>query len=304
MAKQNIIDPVAYFEQLPHDPNDPNPWQALFFDKSTPFDDTAKAAFLFDQGSRSRQFILPIVRPFARLFIIIIQVIKIFTPKNLSSPKLLHKLLFYAMKYFITPEANYLIFRHFNLGSEILQVIRDNIEGVDIPLNPLKPKRFADVRDNLFLQHDLNLFNFIIRLNKDLGEKNIAIKPVPYNHLKLDCVTTNGFEFQKFRNGWTNVLDLSSAIEIFTPVYQFFLTDNDFWRASNSLQFDETIGIYLAKILNTPENLLIVNNKHPMIPMTTLRAGYRLTLHGLSTEIAHGLLVKIKLNQLKNSSAH
>ena len=87
-------------------------------------------------------------------------------------------------------------------------------------------------------------------------------------------------------------------IEIFTPIYQLFLTDNDFWRASNSLQFDETIGIYLAKILNTPENLMVVNNKHPMIPMTTLKAGYRLTLHGLSTEIAHGLLVKIKKAQM------
>ncbi len=294
------MNPVEYFEQLPHDPNDPNPWQALFFDKSIPFDDKAKAAFLYDQGSRSRQYVLPLVRPLARLFIILIQVIKIFTPRKLSSPKLLHRILFYAMKYFITPEANYLIFRHFNLGSEILQVIRDNVPGVQVQMNPLKPVRFADVKNNLFLLHDLNLFNFIIRLNKELKEKNITIKPIPRNELKLDAVSTDGFQFQKFRNGWTNVFDLSSAIEIFTPIYQLFLTDNDFWRASNSLQFDETIGIYLATILNTPENLMVVNNKHPMIPMPTLAAGYRLTLHGLSTEIAHGLLVKIKKEQSEN----
>ena len=37
-----------------------------------------------------------------------------------------------------------------------------------------------------------------------------------------------------------NFLDLQSAIELFTPIYQLFLTDDDFWRATNSLQLDET----------------------------------------------------------------
>jgi hypothetical protein len=119
--------------------------------------------------------------------------------------------------------------------------------------------------------------------------------------LNYAAITVKEFEFEQFRNGWTNFVDLSTAIEIFTPVYQLFLTDNDFWRASNSLQFDETVGIYLATILNTPENLMVVNNKHPMIPMVTLQAGYRLTLHGLSTEIAHGLLVKYKLKYSSQS---
>jgi hypothetical protein len=122
--------------------------------------------------------------------------------------------------------------------------------------------------------------------------KGITIQPIANEKINYNCITTTGFKFEKFRNGWTNFVDLTTAIEIFTPVYQFFLTDNDFWRASNSLQFDETIGIYVATILNTPENMMVVNNKHPMIPMPIIQAGYRLTLHGLSTEIAHGLLVK------------
>ncbi len=45
-----------------------------------------------------------------------------------------------------------------------------------------------------------------------------------------------------------------SAIELFTPLYQLMLTDNDFWRAANSLQLDETIGIYAATILAAPEH--------------------------------------------------
>ena len=91
-----------------------------------------------------------------------------------------------------------------------------------------------------------------------------------------------------------NFLDLQSAIELFTPIYQLFLTDDDFWRATNSLQLDETIGIYAATILGAESRLGLVNNKHPLVPMSTLRAGYRLSLHGLSTEMLHGYLMQLK----------
>jgi hypothetical protein len=84
--------------------------------------------------------------------------------------------------------------------------------------------------------------------------------------------------------GWHNVIDLQTAIELFTPVYQLFLTDNDFWRATNSLQLDETIAIYVARILVQPHNLMLLNNKHPLVPESTLRAGHRLVLHGLASD--------------------
>ena len=92
----------------------------------------------------------------------------------------------------------------------------------------------------------------------------------------------------------SNLLDLQSAIELFTPLYQLLLTDNDFWRAANSLQLDETIGIYAAQILQAPEHLMLVNNHHPLVPLSTLRAGHRLVLHGLSSEMLHCLLLQKK----------
>jgi hypothetical protein len=42
---------------------------------------------------------------------------------------------------------------------------------------------------------------------------------------------------------------------------------------------------------------VLVNNKHPLVPMSTLRAGYRLVLHGLSTEMLHALLMDLKQQQ-------
>jgi Family of unknown function (DUF6999) len=76
-----------------------------------------------------------------------------------------------------------------------------------------------------------------------------------------------------------NVLDLQTAIEIYTPLFALFLSDHDFWRSSNSLQLDETIARYV-------EIVGLVNNKHPMVPLSTMEAGFRLMLHGLADRCA------------------
>src|SRR5258705_7893731 len=46
-----------------------------------------------------------------------------------------------------------------------------------------------------------------------------------------------------------------STLFPYTTLFRSLLTDNDFWRASNSLQLDETVAIYAAKILASPEHL-------------------------------------------------
>jgi len=145
------------------------------------------------------------------------------------------------------------------------------------------------------LNHDLNLYNFVISLNSQLKEKDITISPP--EKINLDMITEDQFDHIEFPNKWTNILDLRSAIELFTPFYQLFLTFNDFVRASNSLQLDETIAIYTSQILGTPSHLGLVNNKHPMVPVTTYSSAYRLVLHGLSAETLHEVLVRIKLNK-------
>lgn len=297
-----MLHTAEYFENLKNNPKDPSHWHALFLDSSIPFSNDAKAAFLYDSGRRSKQFLLPVVRVLSRFAIIMLQLMKIFIPNIINAPKTLHRTLYMGMKYFITPEANYLILRHFYLGSEVLRFIKDNVKGAEgIPMNPLKPLSLEPVKNNLFLDHDLNLYNFIINLNTALKEKNLKVERV--ENPDFSAITVGEIPFEKFRDGFTNILDLSSAIEIFTPVYQLFLTDNDFWRASNSLQLDEVIGVYAATIMNCPEKLIALNNKHPMVPLPTYGAAFRLVLHGLSTEVLHGLLVSEKKRNLAETSA-
>ena len=280
------------FEAMQHDPRDPNPWLALYLDHSTPVDPAVKQAWLRDSSSWSRQFVLPFARPIARATIVLFQLLKTLLPAAFTSSGLLHRLLAWALRSFVRPEANWLILRHFHIGSEILDFIARNAGAVDVPLRPLRPRNLDDLRDHLFLQHDLNLYNFVINLGRELRSQGRELAPPPA--VDFDGISCGDFGLEALPRRWHNFADLQTAIELFTPVYQLFLTDNDFWRATNSLQLDETIAIYVARLLQQPHNLVLLNNKHPMVPQSTLRAGYRLVLHGLASEMLYELLVREK----------
>ncbi len=289
MAENDILDIST------HDSRDPNPWLAMYLDSSIPINDSTKLALMRDNNSRSARLLLPLIQVWSKITMFFIHVFKFIFPNLINSSRILHRILAWGLKWFVSKDANLLIFRHFHVGSEIMSFIARNIDGVEITTTPLKPRDFNDIHDDLFLRHDLNLYNFVINLNHQLKQKNIGIKGKQL--LDMDMITPDRFDHIEFPDRWTNILDLRSAIELFTPFYQFFLTANDFVRASNSLQLDETIGIYTSQILNAPAHLSLVNNKHPMVPETTFSAAYRLVLHGLAAETLHAILVRMKLRQ-------
>ncbi len=278
-----------------HDPRDPNPWLAMYLDNSIPINNKTKVALMRDNDSKSGRYLQPIIRVISKLAMFFIHVFKFFLPRLFNSSKVLHRILAWGLKHFVSKDANLLIFRHFHVGSEVLEFIAGNIEGVSVKTSPIKPYDFKDVRDDIFLDHDLNLYNFIINLNKELKLKGKTVTKA--EKLNLSMISEDQFDHIEFPDKWTNILDLRSAIELFTPFYQLFLTANDFERASNSLQLDETIAIYTAQILGTPGHLGLVNNKHPMVPTSTYSAAYRLVLHGLAAETLHEILVNLKLGK-------
>jgi hypothetical protein len=283
------------FDIKNHDTRDPNPWLAMYLDSSIPINTSTKQALMRDNNSKSARYLLPFIQLWSKITMFFIHVFKFFFPKLFNSSRILHRILAWGLKNFVSSDANLLIFRHFHAGSEILEFIAANITGIELKTSPLKPHEFKDVKDDLFLNHDLNLYNFIIKLNSELKEKGLNI--TKQDKLNLEMISEDQFNHITFPSKWTNILDLRSAIELFTPFYQLFLTANDFVRASNSLQLDETVAIYTTQILGTPGHLGLVNNKHPMVPTTTYSAAYRLVLHGLASETLHEILVNIKLGR-------
>lgn len=283
------------FDADDFDPKDPDPWLALWLDTSLPIDDGAKAALLRGHDSYSRRFLLPFLRPFVFVFFAIVHIIRRIFLRWPNLPRSLHGLIHWGLKTFATPDANLLIMRHFNIGTEILAFIKANAGPVDITSVPLKPRRLADLKDNVFLQHDLNIYNFIIELNRDLRAQGRDLSPP--ETLDLSMITDGPFEFEAFPDGPLNFADIQTAIELYTPLYALFLPKNDFVRAANSLQLDETVAIYIAKILGTDYHLSFIKNGHPMVPLSTFEAGHRLMLHGLDAEGIHGWLRVLKRRQ-------
>ncbi|HBK71779.1 MAG TPA: hypothetical protein DDZ39_09025, partial [Flavobacteriaceae bacterium] len=228
------------FDVSQHDSRDSNPWLALYLDTSIPMNKKTKQALMSDNDSKSVKYLLPFIMFTSKIFMFFIHIFKFFFPRLINSSKFLHRVLAWGLKRFVRPNANLLIFRHFHVGTEIVEFIAQNINGINVTTSPLRPKNFDDVKDDLFLNRDLNLYNFVINLNKELRDKNITISSV--KNTNTDMITIDQFDHIEFPNKWTNILDLRSAIELFTPFYQLFLTANDFVRASNSLQLDETIS--------------------------------------------------------------
>ena len=276
-----------------HNPLDPNPALALQLDQSAPVAPVARDAMIGNLHSRSRRIVLPVVRLLSGLLIRVLGVVRLFVPRFGTSSKWLHRSIHWGLRTFVRPDANLLILRHFHLGSQVLGFIADNA-GVDIERRPLKPKSLSELANNMFIEHDINLFNFVIELNQALEAEGISLPTaLEPSELNFDSIEED-IDLDALPDNWTNVLDLETAIHFYTPIYQWFLTDREFSRAVASLQLDETIGIYIAQLLGSNDHLHLINNRHPLVASRRVDAGQDLVLHGLGTERLHRLLVGLK----------
>lgn len=273
------------FDPATLDLADPDMWTALYLQPGAGVDDRAKADLLRSQRRRSRRVLLPLLRPLARAAIALLTVVNMVVPRRWSAPRFLHWLIHRGLRQWAAPEANRLILRHFHIGTEILAFIRANVPGAPDVTKPLRPKTLADLKPDTFLQHDINLFNFVAHLGAHLKRTGMEVRPPA--QIDFGPITDGDFDIAPMPARWSNRVDLETAIEAYTPLYQMFLGANDFWRASNSLQLDETIALLVAKILGSDRHLSFVANRHPLLPMPTGGAGWRLMLHGLAAEQLH-----------------
>jgi hypothetical protein len=286
-----VSDP---FDPARFDPNDPDPWLALYLDQSLPIDDGAKRALLVGNRSVSRRWLFPIIRPFIFAWFLVIKGVRGLSPNFPNLNGLLHRLIHWGLRTFASPSANTLIVRHFHIGTEILAFIKANAGPVEIDSHPLRPRTLKELEANVFLQHDLNVYNFIIQLNASLRAQGRDLAPVDQPDFSM---ISDNFDLAPFPTGPLNVIDVQTAVEAYTPLYALLLPRRDFVRAANSLQLDEVIGISIAKILGTSYHLAFVENGHPLVQLSTLQAGYRLMMHGLDCEALHGWLRVLKARQ-------
>lgn len=285
------------FDFSNHDPKNPDPWLALALDQSTFFDQAAKEALLRNNDIRSRRLFLPIIRPLARLSISLFRLFRIFIPEALSSSRALHATICWGMRTFVSRDANYLILRHFNLGSQVLKFLNDNLADGRLGSHPLLPLSIDDLRDNVFVQHDLNIYNFVLELGNNQLACGEQARSIPIQDIDFSAIQEFDSQIDELPDAWHNFLDLQSAIELYTPLFALLLSREDFERASTSLQLDETLAIHVATLFDKGEIMGLVNNKHPMVPLSTIEAGFRLMLHGVDAENLYGFIKYVRDSQ-------
>lgn len=278
-----------------YDPRNPDPWLALQLDQSLPIMAEAKEALLKGNRSVSRRWLYPAIRPGVFAFFLLVKLMRVISPRHPNLNGTLHRLIHWGLRTFCTPEANSLILRHFHIGTELLAFIKANAGDVAVETVPLKPRTLKDLEDNVFLQHDLNVYNFIIQLNASLRAQNRDLEPLA--HPDFSAISDGHFDLAPLPTGPLNFVDVQTAVETYTPLYALCLPRDDFIRAANSLQLDEVMAIYIGKILGTDYHMSFVKNGHPLIQLSTLQAGYRLMMHGLDVEALYGWLQLLKRRQ-------
>jgi hypothetical protein len=284
------------FNPQPYDPRHPDPWLALYLDRSLPLPDVAKSALMRGARSRSRRWLLPLIRPALLAGMLGATGLRLLMPRAFNLNGLLHRAIHWGLRTFASPDANTLILRHFHIGTELLAFIKANAGDVAIDTQPLRPTTLKALEDNVFLQHDLNVFNFVIQLNLALRQQGRDLAPPA--RLDFSMISDAPFTLEPLPHGALNVLDVQTAIEIYTPLYALMLPREDFERASHSLQLDEIIAIYIAKLLGSDYHLNFVKNGCPLLPASPLTAAHRLMLHGFDCEALHGWLRLLKARQI------
>jgi hypothetical protein len=269
------------------DRTDPNHWDALYLDRAIPMDDQAKAYMVKDLRSWTRNYLLLPIKLFANLSLALIMTVKRLLPFQFRHYGVMHRSASFFLKYFVSPEACYLIIRHIGLGSNIVNFLIDNGPDRSIPKADLYPRTVDDLAQNAFLEHDLILYNFV--LDYAQAEQENPQWRDQLGALDYSSIQPVEVEMDFGRRG-LRILDLESAIELFKIFYALCLTSDEFERAVLSLEFDENFGCYISKVMNDYRWNHLISNRHPLAPESPFGAARRLLLHGITTEYLHRYL--------------
>lgn len=290
------------YQPSPPNRQHPNYWDALYFDGAVPLDPTAKAYMVKDLQSWSRSYLLIPIKLIANLSMALIMTVKRLLPVQFHHYGLMHRLAVWFLNRFTTPEACYLIVRHFGIGSNIVNFLIDNGPDPTISRSTLYPRTVEDLADHSFLKHDINLYNFVLDYNRAQQQNPDWLAEVRQRGVIFDSVKPVLVEVDVTRRGWLQVLDMESSLELFKICYSLFVTSDDFQRAVLSLQFDESFALYFSRVTGDYDWNHVISNRHPLAPNSPFEAAKNLLLHGLASEYLQRHLELAAAQSLKNSA--
>jgi hypothetical protein len=281
----------APYAVSPRNRQDPNYWDALFLDTSLPVDPVAKACMIKDLRNPTRRYLLGPVRLICNVLMGLVLVFKRLVPLRFSFYGAMHHVLYFLLKTFVTPEANYLVLRHFWLEGNIENFVLDNGTDPGVPRMKLFPRRLEELVDNAFNQHDWDLYNCVLDYAEARRRDPSLLRRVRERPLRYDSIRPPVVELDLSRRGFFQRIDLETAFEVLKVIYPPFLPLRELDRAVLSLQFDENLLAYVAELTGDDTWRYLATNRLPLAPVPYFQASRRLFEHFIVIEALHHTLM-------------
>ena len=263
---------------------------ALSGDDSLPLDSAAKEFWLKDLQNPLRVVVLPTLKILLSATLHITYYLKRLSPIQCRAHRFLQWQICFFMKYFVRPEANILILRHFQAESNLLNFVIDNSgkEGVEPVL--IYPKMIRDLMVQTFVHHDQG----VLMTMRDLEVPDRSNWPIEKGDLEWTNWNPVRVDYSVDRKKWTQFLDFETAHELFKTSFCFWLTSKEYEAAINSFQFDHSVGLLIDDIVGAAHFADIAYNRFPMIIVGPTGLSYRFLMHGFFVEHVHAHLERMR----------
>ena len=268
--------------------------EAIAVDDALPIAPEAVELWMKDIQKKSRWIIRPVLQFIFAILLHIIWALKRLPLPQFSAHKLLQRQICFYCNYFVTPEANELILRHFTTESNILNFMQENMQPNKVPPLELYPKTINDMLKDTFVEHDQELFRMI----RDLGPADRSDWPKKPSELGWDNWREMKIDPGVRERRWTQVLDFETAHALFMCLFCFLLTAEEYRDSINGFKLDQSIAIKIGEMIGDPTLAEYAYNKYPLYFVGPWNLGERFLMHGFFTEYLHARLEQERIQAM------
>lgn len=227
------------------DRSNPDLFEAMLKDPGLGLDKEALAVAVRDMRRWTRRYIKPVARWLSLVSVWLIVALKRVLPFQFRAHGLIDTLCIWFMRRFVSAEAAYSLIRHFVIETNLINFVAKNCGADDVQTTDLKPDALRKMGDHTVIQHDLNIYNLVL----DLGESKTAdvLSRRPLEELDFSMLTVPEIDVERERKRWLE-LDIESALYLMNIPFCLFTTEDEYERAVNSFQLDESLLGYIANL--------------------------------------------------------
>lgn len=271
--------------------DNPSVFEAMRVDPSLHVSEAALDAAERDLQRWTRRYVKPWLRHLSNFAVFCICTFKRVLPFQFRSHKLIDVLCVWFMRRFVSPDAARSLIRHFIVETNLISFVVHNCGASDVPDCDLRPVTLEEMGKNTVIHHDINIYNLVI----DLGTSQDADvnSPRAFADLDFSMLDVPDIDAEDKRWRWLN-LDIESAVYLMNLPFALFTTEDEYERAVNSFQLDESLLGYLANLTGDAIFRTWTPNKffpHLNIAREVPRDLY---WHAIVNEFAHERLVRMK----------